>query len=477
MKAKISLIILCLLPVTLKANLGGFENGNVATGMFKPLHTNQIEIVKEDLTIDLYLDRAKVAVIYKMKNTGDATTVKAGFPCLTAPYLDDTVKRAVKDYVEIIGYLINADGAPITFTKTKPQNSNLINIPAGAQQEADTAPDDNSPQKLNLVFLVSELKFKAHETKTIEINYKSKYHRRGRFVSDDCSYDPDTFRYLLSTGSVWKGPIQEGHIVIRPMTVDHSHLTFKPTNRFTKIGNIYVWDFKNLKPSSQDNIEVCMNNGYQTYSRQYHGDYVDDSRSWFSVYENPPRYYLSFIRYKTAASSERSSRYAAYKIRDSFMGTAWVPGGNSGGIGESLTLTLNEPYPISEIGIASGLRSRDHFDHETDLGPETQDPDESLYLANSRPKHLEIVVDGGKPATLLLNDEYTDPIWDDWNYQWIPLPTHTNPVSKVKLTILDVYPGLKYNDTCISEIRFRRKFKFLPKIGDRGKFYKQDDTY
>ena len=44
----------------LYANWGGEAGGSVATGAFKPIGTGQVEMLKEDLRISLYRDRAKV---------------------------------------------------------------------------------------------------------------------------------------------------------------------------------------------------------------------------------------------------------------------------------------------------------------------------------------------------------------------------------------------------------------------------------
>ena len=53
------------------ANWGGEAGGRVAAGAFKPIGAGQVEMLKEDLHIRLYRDRAKVEVDYVLHNTGE----------------------------------------------------------------------------------------------------------------------------------------------------------------------------------------------------------------------------------------------------------------------------------------------------------------------------------------------------------------------------------------------------------------------
>ncbi|MBL4733079.1 MAG: hypothetical protein JKY82_10885 [Rhizobiaceae bacterium] len=69
------------------------------------------------------------------------------------------------------------------------------------------------------------------------------------------------------------------------------------------------------------------------------------------------------------------------------------------------------------------------------------DKTSKTFLENSRVKQIEIRTDSGKFWIRTLKDE-TGP-------QEISLGGEIAPLS-VTITILDVYPGSKYDDTCIS---------------------------
>jgi hypothetical protein len=64
-----------------------------------------------------------------------------------------------------------------------------------------------------------------------------------------------------------------------------------------------------------------------------------------------------------------------------------------------------------------------------------------------------------------LPDEYIsfDP-YSYRSYDWIDLGEYTGDARTITLTIKKVYPGSKYNDTCISEILLRKRLKVKPLV-------------
>jgi len=96
--------LLLFMMQLLYANWGGDAGGSVATGAFKAIGTDQVEMQNENLLIRLYRDRARVQVDYVLKNSGNAVDVKAGFPCL-----------GLGKWTEIEGYHFNVDGNDISY--------------------------------------------------------------------------------------------------------------------------------------------------------------------------------------------------------------------------------------------------------------------------------------------------------------------------------------------------------------------------
>jgi len=126
----------------------------------------------------------------------------------------------------------------------------------------------------------------------------------------------------------------------------------------------------------------------------------------------------------------RSQGKNTYGPRNLTRKGAWCEGVKGYGIGEAVMLTFqgypNDARPPSydRLVISNGY-----------------DKTSKTFLENSRVKQIEIRTDSGKFWIRTLKDE-TGP-------QEISLGGEIAPLS-VTITILDVYPGNKYDDTCIS---------------------------
>lgn len=112
---------------------------------------------------------------------------------------------------------------------------------------------------------------------------------------------------------------------------------------------------------------------------------------------------------------------------DGRLDFGWVEGVKGPGIGESMTLTFAAPVTLTAIEVWNGYqRSEDHF------------------KKNARAKKVTLTVDGVEPLELTLKDAQGS--------QKLALP---KPVStrSLTLTIKEAYPGTKYDDLVLSELR------------------------
>jgi hypothetical protein len=434
-----------MLSLTLWCNWGGQAGGSVATGSFRALGTSQVELQEESLAIELYRDRAKVRVDYTFRNTADAVDVKAGFPCLG-------LRLEGKDYIEVEDYQMTADGAPVPYrietgdvTKWK-----RLFDPDFLSMDPDSYVGESKEAEpcgaCRLWWLASTVHFEKGETKHIAIRYESLYENSSGGASDDADYNDDHFRYLLSTAGSWKGPIQKGKVVLKAVTVDPGSLTIRPAQRFRATPDGLVWEFTNLRPTLADDIVVGMNDKFYTrfnYAQPGYFDNQGDS-SWYSF--EGSKYYFDFHDYTATASSEKAG-YPAGAVGDFDHGTAWVAGKN-GGIDESLTLTLKEPQRVDQIGIIPGYAKS-----------------KELYFANNRIRELEVMVNGRHITTATLPDEYIsfEPL-SKKAYQLIDLGQYVGQARTITLIVRKVYPGSKYDDTCISEVLLRKRLKTKPDI-------------
>jgi hypothetical protein len=137
--------------------------------------------------------------------------------------------------------------------------------------------------------------------------------------------------------------------------------------------------------------------------------------------------------YKAKASSvlrEGNISYPASNIVAPSISKAWCEGvgGDGGGEWIELVPASTEVSHNFQLSIMPGYVKN-----------------ERVFHANGRPKSIEILVNGTEKFNFGLQDAGWEQVIN------IPL-SKPLVVKKVKVTILNVYPGDKYDDTCISEI-------------------------
>lgn len=110
---------------------------------------------------------------------------------------------------------------------------------------------------------------------------------------------------------------------------------------------------------------------------------------------------------------------------------AWAEGVEGNGVNEWLKFDFVFPINITSISIWNGFKKS-----------------LALYKANGRVKKVLITTSNGEEKTVVLSDifeEQSIPVSFSQSFTWL------------KLTILEVYPGLKYKDTCISSVTFEQE--------------------
>lgn len=132
----------------------------------------------------------------------------------------------------------------------------------------------------------------------------------------------------------------------------------------------------------------------------------------------------------TASSSfiENGKPYSPDQI-NTRLGQAWVEGVNGQGIHEKLF--INTQLGCTALHISTGFISYEK---------------PYLYKENSRPKKLNVSV--------AKKFSFTIDILDTPNFQTINLPQALEANDILVIEILDVYPGTKYEDTCINCILY-----------------------
>lgn len=137
------------------------------------------------------------------------------------------------------------------------------------------------------------------------------------------------------------------------------------------------------------------------------------------------------VQASSTLAPQGSHRYDAEQTQDGRAETAWAEGAQGSGQGQWLECRFygdaKHAVNLSGLSIASGYQKT---------------PDS--YLDNARPKSLKLVVNGATWAQLQLADSP--------RIQNFSLSDRSLRVGdRLRLVILEVYPGRKYDDCCITE--------------------------
>ncbi len=439
---------LFITPLAL-GNGGGYQRGVASTGnpaLFEATGTEHVQIVREDLDIRLESQKAHVAVRYTMRHTGEnKVTARFGFPVEEMHVdLDENGNTLPDELKQKLGekplycktYSIKADGKEIK-----------------AKFQKEPTPAENSTiQYLQFDklkgWLISEVSFPPKSARQVEITYTSDYDISSEAVSDDSRDAPNTFRYRLSTGAIWGGPIASGTVRVKAgASLDQKVISIqKPLGKFTPSPDGgWQWDFSNLEPTLADDIEI-----HTSLAREWRPAYGRSNESTNIGYEKLGdvwrwHHYDYAVTASSTLASADGSDYTSGGVRDRIFQDeertfrAWVEGKADDGIGETLTLTPKMPLPLEALRMQPGYGKND-----------------ALFKANNRPKMIKVTLNDSYSFKAALKDENA--------LQMIPIPDYSKPVETIKIELAAVYAGEKYDDTAISDIRLISRLSKEPKF-------------
>lgn len=175
---------------------------------------------------------------------------------------------------------------------------------------------------------------------------------------------------------------------------------------------------------------------------QYKISYITSNSSFDNTTRNIELKIKGFgsmkLQYRSAANITASSQlyehnrpadaYKAENLLDGKSSTAWAEGVDGPGTGEWLKFGLDEPRKVKAVRIISGY-------------PKTP----QIFRNNNRVRNIKISFSYGR---FQMNE-----LKDVQDFQRI-LIDRDIPTSYVKLEIMDVYKGEKFDDTCIAEVEF-----------------------
>lgn len=410
-----------------------------------------------------------VKVVYTAKNNGKAGKTTFGFP-IDRHNLELDQRTPAEKNKDIRNYKVFDGDKEILVLRDSEEAVVIKNMFSEKDMSALWLGEDieNSLERLKLKrkWKIGEIYFDSGEEKTITISYKVKASYMDGSVSSEIipELSDRYFIYNLSEAKYWGN----GKVKKFTMTADFR----KNLNKGSKIKSIslsdcteedgiYTFKAEDFDLSKNDYIMFVYNNYYHfnKFHEYFEGIdkyYINDlhnSSNIFDILSNRLGYYnLANYDEKIRVMHSSSNNDNSYSVKNLFDGkrsTAWVEGTEGMGEGEFIELEIENFY-LSTLGIINGYTKS-----------------KETYLNNGRVKKMKV-----DTALLLENGEIqrfekifeledTQDFKDLKGYEFLSLselfscedinPT-TSKKLRMRITILDTYKGLKYEDTCISEI-------------------------
>ncbi|MCK4505099.1 MAG: hypothetical protein KAW14_05745 [Candidatus Aegiribacteria sp.] len=422
-------IPILILPEISLSNGGPFDSSNILnTGNITFENIEDIRLVSESISFMIDQDYVNVEVIYELVNEGDAREVAYAFPVEYAPirwhpddlvWIDEDVPwfRIMKD-LEVLDVSTYTD------------------------------PDSFECEILDMYRLfahrrwfMTELSFNTGETIILTVQYRFKTLFQDFLTTKSFfpGYDNRLFRYILNPAGNWGSGIVENfsyEIDFSSVFRNHGSVIAVPETGVWISDGVYRFTQENFNIAEADTIGVI----YEVNAWKM-ADYFRE----FSI----PDECIERIRVSSTLDPQRPSDYSISNLLDMDFQTAWVEGSSGDGTGEWIEIDLSE-FSVAYIGILNGYAK-----------------DENIYYGNSRIREVryELTYDKEESSYSYFSGDIeetvdlTDIPWtvfDDSNFskfvQTIYSSGMEKPISKIRLEILDIYPGDDYDDLCITEL-------------------------
>ncbi|MBN2381044.1 hypothetical protein JXM67_14700 [candidate division WOR-3 bacterium] len=421
-------------PGSVVANGGPFETSPVIeSGNLEPTVKKEITLDEEVLHITLDGDYVDVEVEYTFTNHGQADKVSYGFPVDLIHTTDE--EGYYLEYLEknrkdaVTSFTISDKSGSLEYRIVDSDEGFDLAFPFQAQFEYDTA------YALRRWYM-TDVNFPANAKKKLYVSYRIRalYQDWGTNKSFTPSYYPRVFVYDLSPSGNWGNGVCKKYKV----TVDAR----EEVERGAEIGTIllpgtpslensvYTYQAEDINLTESENIVISYDiSAYR-------------ARELFEILR-AKRDVIKSLR----VSSVGGEQYGAWNMFDGDLATAWVEGAEGLGIGEWIEVEFTRGLPFLGVGLINGYMKSEvsYYDNASvsrmkmELWDSRGERINQDFYQDIELRDIEYSDFGEKGFSYFMN------------YLEIHGETH-NRVSKVRLTILDAYPGAKWKDLCISEL-------------------------
>lgn len=181
--------------------------------------------------------------------------------------------------------------------------------------------------------------------------------------------------------------------------------------------NLYCFQYTTMQADSECGIRVM----YQ--AKKYDGEDESEFISQKPIKrERVNNNYIIDIQVSNVLSED-----LLYSAFDADESTMWIEGVRGNGIGEAITIMLDDVHEVNGVTIENGNRRN-----------------RELYEKYNRVKTINVTFSDGSQRQFTLDDSFYEPCQVNF----------INPVrtDSLKIEILEVYEGTTYQDTCITDI-------------------------
>ena len=447
-----------------------------------PLKVSEVQVVREDLTVNLRIPYTQVKVAYRLKNnSADPIHVDYGFPVDFSGCADDPegfhiggeydslheqgiAGRAVRDVH------FRLDGAELPWTR-----SDTI-----LKTEVETGDEDGGTFEIEecRLWTYTVLDIPAGATVTLEVDY-----------SVLCNWSLDMAalqasplsRYFPFDGDFWYDftPAQHwgnGKADEISIKVDGSGLP----DDFFKSGTVSVgYGQRNGKvwTTTERNFDFATAG---PLAAGFYKDYSDPDRTYPSWGDPMKNCAVPAAEYRLSASGAQD-KYPASNLQDGDLATAWVAPGD--GVGATVEIVFPTPRRVSDIALYNGyhksaslwssnsrikrmlveITRADGYKEswETDLTEEAEWWHEHSYMLCESFKPRFGAATFVSVTNLLREMNGRNLGGNEDNPRYEKVPADAEKVSRIRMTVLEVVPGTKYKDLCLSELSVLDGFVIL----------------
>ncbi len=185
----------------------------------QPIHSSQVRMVEEDVYIKVYPTRCEVTATFRFRNDGPGTSILVGFPEGSLNGDEPGVDTTLHEFSATV------DGQPVQVIR-----------------EVGLQPDQNPRAYDYPSWLTWEMQFSAGQTREVRNTY---------WVTN--SYDSQGWvetGYVMTTGSLWHGPIGRAKLTVELMDIRPSQLVGAFPGDFRFDGDLLVWEWQDIEPTT-----------------------------------------------------------------------------------------------------------------------------------------------------------------------------------------------------------------------------------